>query len=134
MECYIKRDKHTQFQPYIQSMQQTLLDLSNSSCQNKNEVWCCSLGDSSSSSTTVNGHLPLNVQKALERFSSMQAEPVMGDPVVDTVKGHLPLNVLKALERFSSMKTESVGDAGIVATASNGTIESVLSELNMNRR
>ena len=51
-----------------------------------------------------------------------------------TVNGHLPLNVQKALERFSSMKTESVGDAGIVATASNGTIESVLSELNMNRR
>ncbi len=51
-----------------------------------------------------------------------------------TVNGHLPLNVLKALERFSSMQTESVGDAGIVATASNGTIESVLSELNMNRR
>ncbi len=50
------------------------------------------------------------------------------------VNGNLPESIQAVLQRYVGMKTEALETVQVAATASNSSVESILSELNLNRR
>ncbi len=50
-----------------------------------------------------------------------------------SVRGDLPQSIQAALERYMGMKTESLETVTVAATATNASVESILSEMNLKR-